>query len=186
MLHPSRVPISNFKIKRVSKVYHVIYNNRLGGDTISKCQRTEESTSNLPGLLYWFHITTYSLIDSKLPIALVVQFYRLIQFHIRRLPVRVSNSGQPVTYSKQYFKNKTCLTLYRCMSAGSTQHYTLISTPTIIHRKAFFAPACRPRKKNCHILHCCTHARFTCHRPLLNVIQKYISSNQIIFLFVKT
>ena len=44
MLYPSSVPIQNVKLKRVSKVYHVIYNNFVGKNTMSRCQRVEEST----------------------------------------------------------------------------------------------------------------------------------------------
>ena len=37
--------------------------------------------------------------------------------------------------------------IYRCMSALSTQQYTLLHTPIILHRKTFFASFCPPRKK---------------------------------------
>ena len=41
MLHPETLPIPNVKLKRVSKVYHVLYNNSTGGNTMPKCQSTE-------------------------------------------------------------------------------------------------------------------------------------------------
>ena len=37
--------------------------------------------------------------------------------------------------------------LYICIPEGSTLHYTLLNTPTIIHTKTFFVPSCHPRKK---------------------------------------
>ena len=41
MIHPSKVPISNIKLKRVLKVYHMLYNDSAGKKTMSKCQREE-------------------------------------------------------------------------------------------------------------------------------------------------
>ena len=38
MVHPLTVPIPNFKLKIVSKCYHVLYNNSMGKNTISEFQ----------------------------------------------------------------------------------------------------------------------------------------------------
>ena len=40
--------------------------------------------------------------------------------------------------------------------------------------------------EKCHIIHCYTHARFTRHCPLLNMIQKKIPSSWFILLLVET
>ena len=81
-----------------------------------------------------------------------MHFYRIVQFHIRRrfrasLSVRVSNLGPPVTYAIKCCTNKPGRKIYRCMPTGSTQHYTLLNNPNILHTKTFFEPACHPSKK---------------------------------------
>ena len=58
MLHPSTVPLSNVKLKRVLKVNHVIYNDIAGGNNISKCQHTEKFMRKVRALLYYIHVTT--------------------------------------------------------------------------------------------------------------------------------
>ena len=60
MIHSSTVTISNVKLKIVLKVYHVLYNDRAGKNTISKVQHTEESRRKLWSLLYYIHMTTYN------------------------------------------------------------------------------------------------------------------------------
>ena len=63
MLHPSTSPLSNFKLKRVSKVYHVLYNDSVGKDTMSKFQHTEEFTRKVRALLYYVYTTTYNIFN---------------------------------------------------------------------------------------------------------------------------
>ena len=80
-------------------------------------------------------------------------------------------------------RNNLCQNIYRCIPSGSTLHYTLIHTPTILHKKTFFATACHLRKKifyekKCHIVPCYTRAHFTRHCPLLNTTQNIYSINQ--------
>ena len=82
-------------------------------------------------------------------------------------------------YARKYCTNNPGYKIYRCRSARSTQHYTLLHTPTILHMKTFFAPACHPGKKkysrqNCCILHWYTQDPITYHRPLQNTIQTNI------------
>ena len=60
MLHPSTEPLSNFKLKRVSEVYHVLYKDSAGGNTMSKYQHTEELTRKVLMFLYYIHTTTYN------------------------------------------------------------------------------------------------------------------------------
>ena len=127
MLHPSTVPLYNIKLKRVLKVYHFLYNDIAGEKTMSKCQRTEELTRKVCALLYYVHMTTNNQIDLKFLRFLVMHFYRLVKFHILRhfrasLYGRVSDSGQPVTYTRKYCTNNTSHKIYRCVPSGSTQY----------------------------------------------------------------
>ena len=152
MIHPSAAPISNVKIKRVPKVYNVIYNYSAGKNTMPKFQCTEEFTRKVCALLYYINMTTHNQINWKCPRVLIVQIYRLVQFHPQRsfcasLSVRVSHSGRPVTYTRQFFANYPGQRIYCCMPTRSTRHHTLLHNPMILHTKTFFAPACHPRKK---------------------------------------
>ena len=125
---------------------------------------------------------TYNLINYKRLCVIIMHFFRIILFHVRRHfhaspSVRVFGSGQSITYSRHFCTNNTSHKIYHCMPAGSTLHYILLRNPTIIRIKTFFTPACHPHKKNrprqnCHILHCYTHARFARNCPILNDIQK--------------
>ena len=177
-------------------MYHFIYNDCAGENTISKCQGTEESMGKVRALLYYVHMNMYIQINFKCQHVLIMHFYRLIWFHIQRrfrasLSIRLSGSGQPVIYARKYCTNNPYHKLYRWISSRSTLNYTHLHDPTILHTNTFFAPASHPRKKfhprqNCHILYCYTHLRFTRHRPLLNMISKKVPSSWIIFLLVET
>ena len=97
-----------------------------------------------------------------------MNFYRLVRYHTRgrffsSLSVRVYNSCHPVTYSRQFCRNKLDQKIYRCMSVRSTQHHTLLHNPTILHTKTFFALAYHPSQINC-----CMSSRSTRHHKLLN------------------
>ena len=97
-------------------------------------------------------MTAYNIINYKYPCVLIVHFYRLVQFHTQRgfcasIYVKLSNSGHPVMYSRQFCINKPGQKIYLCMSTRSTRHHMLLHNPTILHTKTFFAPACQPRKK---------------------------------------
>ena len=133
-------------------MYHVIYNYCEGENTISKCQRTEESTRKLRALLYYVHMNKHNWINWKLLRVLNTNFYRLVWFHIQRhfsasLSVRVSNSGHPVKHVRHYCTNKPNHKLHHCMIEVSTQHYKILHNPTILHMKTFFAPDCHLCKK---------------------------------------
>ena len=52
ILYLSTAPLSNVKLKRVSKVYHVLYNNSAGKNYISQCQHTEDIIIKVRALLY--------------------------------------------------------------------------------------------------------------------------------------
>ena len=53
MLHPSRASLSNYvKLKRVSKLYHMLYNDSAGKNTMSKCQRTDGFTRKVCTLIF--------------------------------------------------------------------------------------------------------------------------------------
>ena len=58
MIHPSTAPLSNAKLKRVLKVYCVLYNYSIWKNTMSKFQYTEEFTRKLCALRYYFHTAT--------------------------------------------------------------------------------------------------------------------------------
>ena len=93
-------------------------------------------------LLYYVHPTTYNGINWNFPRVLV-------QFHTRRLlcaslSIRVSDSGHPVTYSRQFCTNNTGHKIYCWMSARSTLYHTILHYPTILHTKTIFASACHP------------------------------------------
>ena len=111
MLHPSIAPLSNVKLKNVSKVYHVFYNNITGKTTMYKFQCTEEFTRNLCALLYYVYTTMFNQINCNLPRVLIMHFYRLVWFHTQRnvrasLTIRVSNSGHHVKYARTFCRNK--------------------------------------------------------------------------------
>ena len=96
-------------------------------------------------------MTTHNWINCKRPRVLIIKLYILLRFNIlrrfcARLSARVFNSGHPVTYASKYFTNKPCHKLNRCISTGSTWHYTLLDTPKILHTN-FFSPECHLRKK---------------------------------------
>ena len=81
-----------------------------------------------------------------------MHFYKLVQFHIliffRAITyIRVSDSGHPIRYSRQYCTNKPGHKLYHCIPAHSTQHHRILHYPTILHMKTFFVPFYHPRKK---------------------------------------
>ena len=73
-----------------------------------------------------------------------MNFYRIVQFNTQRrfharLYVRVSDSGHPVTYSRQFCRNKPIQKIHCCMSVRFTQHHTLLHNPTILHMKICFS-----------------------------------------------
>ena len=139
MLHPSTIPIPNVKLKIVSKVYNGLYNNNVG-KTRSKCECTKESTIKVCALLYHIHMTTYNFINCKCPCFLIMNFYRLVRFHIQRYfrarpSVRVSDSVHPVTYVIQFFTKNPGPKIYCRMPVGSTNNYILLHIIMInIHR----------------------------------------------------
>ena len=160
MLRPSTAPLSNVKLKRVSKVYHVLYSDSAGENNMSKCQHTEEFTRKVRALLYYVHRNMDNRIDCNSPRVLV-------QFHTRRcfcarLSIRVSDLGHPVMYARKFCTNNPGHKMYRCMSVRSTWQHTLLQNPTIIHTKTFFAPDCHPRK-----IYRCMSAQSTRHNTLL-------------------
>ena len=63
IIRPSTVPISNVKLKRVSRVYQVLYNDSARNNNISKYQRTEESTRKIRALLHYVYMTKYNQIS---------------------------------------------------------------------------------------------------------------------------
>ena len=142
MVHPSTAPLSNVKLKRVSKVYHVLYNDSVGENTMSKCQRTEEFMRNLRALLYYVYTTTYNWINCNCLRVFIMHFYRLIWVHTQRrfcpsLSVKLSDSGHSTTYTRQFCRNDTGHKIYRFMSVRSTRHHMLLHNLTILHKKTF-------------------------------------------------
>ena len=142
MIRPSTVQLSNVKLKRVSKVHHVLYNDSAGWNTISKCQHIEEFTREVCALLFYVHTTMYNIINCNCSCVLIVHLYRLIWFHTQisfheSLSVRVSYLGHPVTYAIQFCTNKLGQKIYQCMPVQSTRHHTLQKNLTILHTKTF-------------------------------------------------
>ena len=180
ILHPSTVPIANVKLKRSRKcimcltknslektictndnVQNILWEKYVHSSIMFIWQRIIESIANANAFL---SCTFTDLYDS-------IKEDTFTQAYI----FRVSDSGQPVTYARQYFTNNPRHKLYLCMTARSTRVYTSLLHTAIIHTKTFFVPACHPGKKvlskrNYHILHCYNHTRFTRHIPLLNKI----------------
>ena len=97
----------------------------------------------------------------------MMNFHRLVQFHIQgrfcvSLAVRVSNSGHPITYSRQLCVNKLGYKIYYCMSVLSTRHHTLLHSTSILHTKTIFAPECHSYK-----IYQCISAHSKRHHTLL-------------------
>ena len=81
-----------------------------------------------------------------------MHFYRLIRFHIQRRfrtnpYIRVSDSGQPVTYARKLCTNRPIHKICCRMPVGSTRHYILLRNTIILYTKTFLAPACHMCKK---------------------------------------
>ena len=119
-------------------------------------------------LLYYVYTNTYNQINRNCPRVIIMYFCRLVQFHTRRrfrvsLSVRVSDSGHPVTYYRQFCRNKAGRNIYRCMTVHSTRHHTLINNPRVLHTKTFFAAA-----YHLHQIYLCMSARSTGHHKILN------------------
>ena len=164
IIHPSRVLISNVKLKRASKVYHVIYNYWVGKTTTSKCQHTIKPMINVRMIIVYVHVTTNNLIIGKLLSVPIIHFNILVWFYIIRrvqtnLSVKVSNSGHPVKCARKYCRNKylsqtTLLNssilhrpLYTPMySYGSTYEDTFCASPSPAQENTVL-------DKNCHILY---------------------------------
>ena len=126
-------------------MYHVVYKDSAGENTMSKCQRTEENTRKVCALLYYIHTTTYNRINYNNPCVLAMKFYRLVWFHTRRrfrtsISVRVSDSGHPITQARRFCTKTPGHKIYHCISVCSTLHHTLLHNPTTLHTKTFFAP----------------------------------------------
>ena len=78
MINPSTVPIPNVKLKRVSKLYHVLYNYSVGKNTMSKYQGTEEFTRKVCTILYYINMTTCNKINYKCLKILIMHLYILV------------------------------------------------------------------------------------------------------------
>ena len=103
-------------------------------------------------IIYCVHLTKYNQIICKRLRVITMKIYRLVQFHTwryfcSRLSVRVSYSGQTVTYTRKYCTNNPGKKPYGCMAAVSTQNCALLNYTTILHTETFFTPAYHWRKK---------------------------------------
>ena len=141
-----------------------------------KCKRTEESTRNVPTLLYYVHMATYNHINYKHPQIIIMNFYRLLPYHTQmhfraRLSSRVPDSGQPVML-------QTSLATNYIVALKQAPH-DIIDFYIILHfytRRHFLRqPITCARKyclgQNCHILHCYPPPHFTSNIPLPNIIK---------------
>ena len=147
--------------------------------------------SKLRVLLYYVHTNTYIQINYNCPSVLIMHLYIIVWFHIQKhfgasLSFMVSDSGHPVTYTREFFMNKPGHRIYCCVSARSTRHHTLLHNTTIIHTKTFLRqPVTRARKyclrQNWHSLHWYNHSRLTHNRPFQNRIQTQIWFNTFPF-----
>ena len=72
IIHPSTMPISNAKPKQVSKLYHVLCNNRSGENTTPKYQLITESMRKFCTLLDYVHMTTHNHINVKSPLVPII------------------------------------------------------------------------------------------------------------------
>ena len=119
-------------------------------------------------LLYYVHMTMNNQINCKWLHVLIMHICRLVKFHIQRcfcaiLSLRVSDSGQPKMYVRQYCTNNPGHKLYRCMASGYTRHYLLLYNPLILRTKIFFVPACHLYK-----IYRCISARSKRHHTLIH------------------
>ena len=121
-------------------MYHMLYNDIAGENTTSRYHCTESFTIKVRTLLYYVYTTVYNQINWNCPCVLIMNFYRLVQFHtgIRfhtSLYVRVSDSGHSVMYVRKFCTDKPSHKIYCWISVQSTQHHTPLHNPTIIHMK---------------------------------------------------
>ena len=152
IIHPSTAPISSVKLKRVSKFYHILYNDHAGKKTTLKFHHTKESTRNVRPLLDYIHMTLNNQINGKFPHVPIIKLYILVWFQIQTrfcdsLSVRVADSGHTVNCDRKYFINKTYHKLNLWISERFTWYYTLLHTPIIPHTKILFATAYHLCKK---------------------------------------
>ena len=93
-----------------------------------------EYTRNFCALLYCVHVTTYNLINEKLPRVPIIHFYILLIFNIwiyfrASLSVRVSKSGQSIRYAintVQKYPITTYTTTYHEPSHAIIHFYILV------------------------------------------------------------
>ena len=133
----------------------MLYNDIVGKNNISKCQRTEEFTRTVRALLYYVHANMYNRINCNCP--------RVIRRFSASLNVRVYDSDHPVTYVRKFCMNKLGHKIYRCMSVRSTKNNTLLHNPTIIHTKTFLRQ---------HVI--CTRDNSACQDTQQDIIRFYI------------
>ena len=153
---------------------------------------------------------TYRRIYKKSTCTHILNSYEYIQQNSLQTPTRSNNTllqTRTIPYTEKFLCQPICQGIrFRsefnthqtiCYEQSRSQniplhasrlHTTLYTSKktTILDTKTFFAPPHRPRmkiqsKKNCYIIQCHTHARFTHHHPLLQ-----IPSIWMILLLVKT
>ena len=80
----------------------MLYNNSVGKNTMSKCQRTDEFTRKLCSIIYYVPMNTYNIITCNC-LRVLVKFHTKISFHAS-LSIRVSDSGHPVKCARQFLQ----------------------------------------------------------------------------------
>ena len=101
-------------------MYHVLYKNSAGKNTMSKCQRTDGFTRKLRALLYCVNTTTDNIINCNHP-RILIRFNT--QRHFRAsLSIRASDSGHPVTHTRKFCMDNTGHRIYHCMTAHSKRN----------------------------------------------------------------
>ena len=112
---------------------------------------------------YYITFIQLQIIESISTYQTFLYGFRHKDFIRTRLSTRVSNSVHPVMYARQFCTNKPGHKIYRCISAPSTQHHTLLHNLTILRTETFFTPAC-----NLHKIYCCMSAHTKKHHTLLH------------------
>ena len=151
MINSSTAPISNVKLKWVSKLYHVFYNDRLGKKLLTnvKVQTNPQETSKRSYIAFiWLQIIVSIGKYHAFPLYTFTNLYSFTyRYFFNRLSIKVSYSVQHVKCARKYCINKPCHKLHHYISACSTCHHTLLHNPTILNTKTFFAIACQMNHK---------------------------------------
>ena len=144
----------------------------------------------VPSILYPCAITYFPNCKNWKPIHTYVS-HMLVKFTIQRhfytsLPVRVSNSGRPVSCDRNVFTKINCHNIHNHANDNLTLHHKLLHTGMIHHTKKFlrrtFSYAIKyHRKWNYYNIHnyTTTHTHIKNHRTILHKLFFHTNIHQL-------